>query len=923
MQIISLPSLRAEANLFVSSISCYNSAMKTPEHAPIEGRGMFDPLGPQASLIRLEEEVRRVWKRRDLPAAVRAARHAGPSQVICVQPLATGQSHADQVRLLAAADLLARYQTMQGAAVRRRAGWAGHGLAVEVAVERSLGPEVTGLEEAAFSNACRELARGEVMRGERLAGELGLWLDPDDVYVTLTPGAVGTVWSALHRLWQAGRLRLEQRVVPFCPRCATPLSEAEAARNAFQAEAMAAWLLLPWEDQPGAYFLVWTPAPWTLVGMVALAAHPEASYVLVELPSRSAGAPRRLLLAEAALRRLKISEYQRVRRLPGKALRGTGYYPPFTFVPAGEGLARIVLSEEVSLEQGSGLMPVTPSFEARSLALAVARNLPVPHLLDDWGRLDGAVSPWRGLSPLDVAPLVIENLRARGLLFREEEAPATRSQCPYCQAPLLPLARRVWLAETESGPWFLSRDRSWGTPLPIWTCDGCGETTCLAGLDDLAHRAGVEASQIDLHRPEVDRVTFSCERCGGTMHRVPEIIDAEFEAAVVPWAAGLAREATEPGLAVCLEERCPDWLDDMLEVAALLGSPLAWEQAVPLSKGQAWPDGEAERRQAADARRWAAYAGLTPEQAEEVFLRPLWGLAAADDAPPVGAGRPTPVGALLDRWLQARLFEVAGATARALDAADPGRAAEHLAALPGDLTGWYVPHHPRGGLPAGPVGDEMVSTLSRLLAPCVPHLAEAISVRLASQPAGGTEVDSSVHLAAWPDPPPAWQDSALLAQVALVRRLAVLGGAARATAGLEAGQPLRHGVVHLGRGTAARWPGPGALQDLLAQALVVDGLEVLFDTVPGLSWHLSLTPGREPAREVSPATIAQALATLGACEAAELAEQLRAGLSIRLQASGQAITLLPDEVQVIPQAPPGWAAAADDELVVSLKLKAV
>lgn len=888
----------------------------------MEGSGPLDLLEPQASLIRLEEEVRRVWKRRDLPAAVRAARHDGRPLTICTQPLATGQPRADQVRLLATADLLARYQTMQGAAVRRRLGWVGHGLAVEVAVERSLGPEVAGLEEAAFNAACRKLAQAEVARGEQLADELGLWLDIDDSYVTLTSSSVSAVWGALHRLWQAGRLRQEQRVVPFCPRCATPLSAAEAARNVSQAEAVATWLLLPWEDEPGAYLLVWTPVPWALVGMVALAAHSEASYVLIELPSRSGGAPQRLLLAEAALRRLQAGEYQWVRRLPGKALRGAGYSPPFTFVPSGEQMAGIVLSEEVPLEQGSGLMPVTPSFEARSLALAVERDLPVPHLLDDWGRFDAAVSTWRGLSPPDVAPLVVENLRERGLLFRAEDAPASRSLCPYCETPLLPLARRVWLAEMGSGPWFLGRDRSWGTPLPIWACDGCGETTCLAGLDDLAHRAGREVGQIDPHRPEVDQFTFSCESCGGTMRRVPEVVDAEFEAAVVPWAAGLAREPAVPGLAVSLGDRHPGWPDDMVEVAALVGASLAWEQAVPLSKGREWPAGEAERRRAADAQRWAVYAGLTPEQAEEAFLQPLWRVAIAEGGELESTGRPTEVGALLDRWLQARLHEAVDVVGQALDAADPGRAAGHLAVLPGDLTDWYVPHHPRGGLPVGPVGEEVVAILSQLLAPFVPHLAEAISRRSAGQrPARGAEGEGSVHLATWPPPPPAWQDSALLAQVALVRRLVALGRTARAKAGLEANQSLLQGVVGPEMRTAVGWPGPGVLQDLLALALAVDRVEVVSDTGRHLSWRLSLAPGREPTREVPPDTIAQALAALDAGEAGALAEQLREGLSIRLLAGEQAITLLPDEVRVTPQAPAGWIAAADDDLVVSLKLR--
>ncbi len=888
----------------------------------MDAGGPFDQLTPDASMIRLEEAVRRLWKRHDLMTAGRERRSDGPLLLIYPQPLATDQPRASRVRLLATADLLARHRTMRGAFVRQRVGWASHGLAVEVAVERLLGPEVAGLEESAFCDACRELALADVAQGEHLLSELGLWLDADDVYLTLTPDAVGIVWGALHGLWQAGRLRQELRVVPFCPRCATPLSAAEAARESVPAESLTAWLLLPWEQEPGTYLLVWTAAPWTLVGMVALAAHPEASYVLVTLP-REEGAPRRLLLAEAALRRLPSSEYQVVRRLPAKALRAAGYRPPFTFLPAGEQIMGIVLSDDVPLAQGSGLVPVTPAFEARSLALAQARNLAVPELLDAWGRFDETVTPWQGLSPPDVARLVVENLQARGLLLRVEEAPGSRSLCPYCETPLLPLARRVWLAETSSGPWILGRDRSWGTPLPVWICEACGQATCLAGLDDLAHRAGLEANQIDPHRPGVDRFTWPCESCGETMHRAPEVVDAGFEAAIVPWMAGPTAEPASGSLAVSLGDRQPGWLSDTAEMTALLRGSPAWEQSVTVEEGSEWPARELQHSRPADAERWAAYAGSTPEEAEEAFLRPLWSLAAAGGIQPPTSlrGGEVAVGELLDRWLQARLHEVTCVVGQALDDADPGGAVGHLATFADDLADWYLPHHPRGGLPAGPAGDEMLATLSRLLAPFVPHLAEAISSRqVGRRHAGAREAQGSVHLATWPTPPPAWRNEALLAQMALVRRLAALGCSARAAAGLKTERPLAQAVIGLEGETADRWMGPGALQDLLAQALAVDGVEVISDAAARMAWHLSLAPGKDPVHEVPRAAIVDALAALDASKAAALAQQLREGLSISLQVGGQALTLLPDEVQVRPQAQSGWNAAAEGGLVVSLKV---
>ncbi|MEJ2208609.1 MAG: class I tRNA ligase family protein, partial [Anaerolineae bacterium] len=890
------------------------------------GGGMPSEAAPGASLIRLEEEARRFWKRHDVPAAARDVGRGGPPLTAYAQPLAVDQARADQVRLLATADLLARYQAMRGAAARLCVGWAGHGLPVEVAVERALAAIGAEPDEAAFNRACRAQALAAAAEGEVLADHLGLWLEEGDAYLTLAPEAVGITWAALHRLWLAGRLRHERRVVPFCPRCATALSAAEAARSAAETETLAAWLLLPWEQEPGAYLLVWTPDPWTLVGMVALAVHPEATYVLVAPAAQTGKAPRHLLLAEAAFRRrpgaLARSEYRVVRRLPGKALRGAAYRPPFTFVPAGERAGGIVLSDDVPLGRGTGLMPVAPSFDARSLALAASHELPVPTLLDDWGRFDEGVSPWRGLSPLDVDPLVVENLRSRGLLLGVERSPAPRSLCPHCRTPLLPLARRVWLADTGSGPWILGRDRAWGAPLPIWICGECGEATCLAGLDDLAHRLGLEVGQIDPHRPAIDRLALSCEACGGAMRRVPQVVDADFEAAVVPWALGPATEPDASSLAVGLGDRHLGWLGDSAEVAALLRNSLAWEQAVALGEAGERPAWTPERGQPADAARWAAYTGGTPEQAEASFLRPVWHLAARPAVPPPAAapGGADVAGEILDRWLRARLFAAAGAVGQALEAADPGRAAGALAALVDDLMDWYLPQHPGGGLP----GDEAVGFLARLLAPFVPHLAESVYRRRAAGPLGSPGAEDSVHLAGWPAPPAEWQDEALLARVALVRRLAALAQEASAAAGLEADRLLPRALVGLEEEAVAGWPESGALHDLLAQALVVSEVQVVALAAAPVSWRLLLAPDRAPARDVPPAVIDQALAALDPGRAAALAADLRAGLSIGLDVSsaggGQAVTLLPDEVRVTPRPPAGWTAAGGGDVLVSLEL---
>jgi isoleucyl-tRNA synthetase len=870
---------------------------------------MFGVATADASFTRIEEEVRRYWRRHGIPEAARAASgRTGQPFLVYQQPLkVAGQDQSDRIRLLAITDLLVRYRTMRGAAVSWQAGWDCHGLAVEVEVERALGTDGAGYDLAQFSEACRRLALEGIEQGEALAERLGAWLGPDNVFVTLTPQAVSAVWGVLKRLWEAGLLSRERRVVPVCPRCATPLSTQESVRRTVEAETHSVWVRLPWQGEPNTYFLFWTPVPWTLVGMVALAAHPDASYVLVEPVEREEQSPGRLLLAEDVLNRSWQGRFRILRKLDGRALKGARYHPPFTFQPTGGGGDRVVLSTDTPVDRGSGLFPVTPAFDGPSLALARRHDLPEPQLLDRWGSLDASVTPWRGLSPLDAEPYVVEDLKARGLVVEKLTTTASRALCPYCETPLLPLARTVWLLATGSGPWLLSRDRVWGTTLPVWACGGCGEELFVAGVDDLGHRAGRDANQIDPHRPAVDQITLPCASCGGVMQRVPDVVDPGFEISVLPWAT-----SSRPGpadLAIGLGDRDTGWLGDLNEIVALLRQTLAWEQAANLADGgrDALPlDIEGSP---AEPLRWAAYTGSTPEEAEEEFLRPLWNLVLSlrgghHSAPSQGMQVGTH-NQLMERWLRARLCQAIEGVTEALEAPDPRRAAQELAALVLEIGNCYVPFGP-GAQP------EIVETLARLLAPFVPHLAEA-AYRLTSGRMG-----QSVHLIGWPDPEPLWEDKLLLARMAQVQRLAALGKVARAGVNVAAGQELHQAIISMSEELAVE---PlVSFQMLLAHVLHVAKVRFASDITEWVVWRLTLERQQSVERDIAQEEIETALAGLVPTQAAPLASQLRAGLSVGLEVAGQAITLLPDEVRVSAHPRSGWTVAFDAEQVVVLKV---
>ena len=861
---------------------------------------MSEQTDSAISLVRLEEETRRYWRRDQIPLSGQTRRQQGPVALLYQEPLqVVGQPWAHQVRLLATADLWARFRSMRGNAVQYRTGWATHGLSVEYAVEQSLGADTADYGLEGFNAICRQVAQEGVDQGRVLAEWLGVWLQEEGLFDPMSPASIGACWAALRRLWDAGRLRQEMRVVPTCPRCATPLSTSEAAQHRVEAEGQSVWLRLPWGDEPETYFLTWTAMPWTLVGMAALAAHPEASYVLVELEKEDGQPDSRLLMAEALLGQAPFKPARILRHLSGRSLRGARYRPPFTFAPLPQGAGRVVLSKEVPLNQGTGLMPVVPAFDSLSLALAQEHDLPIPDLLDDNGKFGEGARPWRGLTPLDSEPFLVEDLEARGLLVRRELGSVARRLCPYCETPLLPQARHTWLVDTEEGPWIVGRDRAWATPMPIWQCDRCQKQVCLAGLDELAQKTGQAVEQLDLHRPAVDGLVFPCHACSGSMRRVPAVIDAAFEAAVLPWALFPQELGTEPALAIGLGHEKDGWLADLATAATLLhGSALGGPSlTVPLGSSDSMHD--IDSRTPADALRWAVYTETSPLQAERSFLQPLWELVVAPRPP----SPPDAESSILERWMAARLRQAIQEITQALELCEARRAARALNSFVGHLTNWYAPLCP-GGLPAiwGP--------LSRLLAPFVPHLAEAI--RRHSEGRIG-----SVHLVDWPTPGYITDDDApLLRQMERALCLAALGKAARQQAGIPEDRLLHRARVGLTEDKVAA----EELRALWARLLGVQQVEQCSDAMAEVAWKLRLEPDVAANQSVAPQAIDASLTALGPQVRARLVTELWEGRSIGLEVDGQAVTLLPDDVEISVEADPGWVAAAQDGCLVALEI---
>jgi isoleucyl-tRNA synthetase len=548
---------------------------------------LFRPVSPRLNVTLMEEEVLHFWQTRhifqksdrqrvdrqrvDRQRADRQ-RSAGPPFVFYEgPPTANGKPGIHHALARAFKDIFLRYKIMRGHHVLRRAGWDTHGLPVEIGVEKQLGftgkSQIEAYGIAEFNDLCRKSAFEYIKEWENFTHRIGFWVDLQDAYVTFTNEYIESVWWILKQLWDRQLLYQGTQVVPYCPRCGTPLSDHEVALGYRQIEDPSIYVRMPLVDGPGTSLLVWTTTPWTLPGNVAIAVHPEVDYVTVERPVAEGGLEH-LVVARPLLRKVFGDEDLKiVDSFKGRKLKGRRYHPLFTFLLPGKPAHFVVLEDYVTTQEGTGLVHIAPAFGAEDLRTARAYDLPVLATITDAGTFRPEVRPWSGKFVKDADALIIQDLAQRGLLFQAGSLTHTYPFCWRCETPLLYTARLTWFIRTsqfkdklvalnqrihwfpehiQNGrfgnwlennvDWALGRERYWGTPLPVWQCADCHHQLVIGSLQELAEHLGRQPANLDLHRPFVDELHFPCPQCGGEMQRVPEVIDAWFDSGAMPLA---------------------------------------------------------------------------------------------------------------------------------------------------------------------------------------------------------------------------------------------------------------------------------------------------------------------------------------------------------------------------------------------------
>ncbi len=539
---------------------------------------MFRPISPQVNLPNKEEDVLRSWKVRHIFDKSKALHRDGPKFVFFEgPPSANGKPGVHHVLARAFKDLFLRYKTMRGYQVIRRGGWDTHGLPVEIEVERKLGfTSKTQIEEfgiARFNELCRQSAFEYIQEWEKLSDRIAYWIDLEDAYVTYTKEYIESVWWILKSLWDKKLLYQSFKVVPYCPRCGTPLSDHEVALGYRQTVDPSIYVRLPLVEDPGTSLLVWTTTPWTLPANVAVAVNPEVDYAIVELslpessnPDKPELARERLILARDMVDRVfgdqPVEIYETFK---GTKLKGLRYKPLFTLLLPDKPAYYVVLEDFVNTEEGTGLVHIAPAFGAQDLQTALNADLPILITIAEDGSFIPEIRPWSGQFVKHADPLIVQDLQTRGLLLKAESYTHTYPFCWRCETPLLYYARNTWYIHTtqykealvalnqrinwhpdyikdgrfgiwleNNVDWALGRERYWGTPLPIWECRECHQQLALGSLAELSELAHQDLSSLDLHRPYVDEVHIQCPECNGQMARVSEIIDVWFDSGAMP-----------------------------------------------------------------------------------------------------------------------------------------------------------------------------------------------------------------------------------------------------------------------------------------------------------------------------------------------------------------------------------------------------
>jgi isoleucyl-tRNA synthetase len=946
------------------------------------------PVDSNQSFPQLEEQVLERWRERDVFAESLRNREGADRWVFWEgPPTANGKPGVHHVLARAFKDIYPRYKTMRGHLVERKGGWDTHGLPVEINVEQQLGlhnkHEIEAYGIAEFNAKCRASVFEYLEDWNRLTERIGFWVDLDNAYRTLDATYVESVWWALRQIHDKGLLYEGHKVVPYCPRCGTALSSHELALGYKDVIDPSVYVRFPVAEdggplQAGDELLVWTTTPWTLVSNAAVAVDPELTYVRAKTGALEAP----VVLAEALVERVfgTDTEVQILARFPGAALDGVRYEPPFSYIKGAEYGERghtVLLGDFVTADDGTGLVHTAIAFGEDDFRLGAQYGLKVVNPVRLDGTYDERIKEYEGRFVKDADADLVEDLRARGRLLRAQEYEHSYPHCWRCGTPLLYYAKPSWYIATSqvkermlaanqtvgwhpehvkdgrfgrwlenNVDWALSRERYWGTPLPVWRSEDGEDFHVIGSFSELEELSGVKLE--DPHRPYVDDITYTDPQTGKVMRRVPEVIDVWFDSGAMQFAQWHAPfenqdkfEQAWPADFVCEAlDQTRGWFYSLLAVSVLLFDESPYKDVVCLglildedgkkmskSVGNVVDPFSVLDRFGADALRWYFFSSKQPwdgyrfseetiAEGVRLFLNTLWNTygflvlyenaADGDEVLASEAAAPTD----LDRWVLSRLSATVASVTERLDAFDATAGAREIATFVDDLSNWYVRRSRRrfweGDARAFATLRECLVTVAQLLAPFTPFIADEIYDNLDGS-AG------SVHLTDWPVARE--RDVELETAMATAREAVALGLRARAGAKVGLRRPLREAiVVAAGRERAAL----ETTADIVREELNVKALRFVNEADELGSYDLK--PNYRTLGPRFGKNMPQVAAAVEALDADRVAVALREGRTVGVNVDGHDHELTADDLLVGLQPLDGFQVEREGGHAVALDL---
>ncbi len=838
---------------------------------------MYNKVETNMDFARREKAVEKFWKENDIFRKSMENRKDGPTYTFYDgPPTANGKPHIGHVLTRVIKDMIPRYRTMKGYYVPRKAGWDTHGLPVELEVEKLLG--LDGKEQIEeygmdpFIRKCKESVWKYKGMWEDFSGTVGFWADMDNPYVTYDDNFIESEWWALKTIWDKGLLYKGFKIVPYCPRCGTPLSSHEVAQGYKTVKERSAVVRFKAKDED-AYFLAWTTTPWTLPSNVALCVNPDDSYCKVKAADGYV-----YYMAEELLDRVlgplgneETKAYEILASYKGRELEYREYEPLFE-CSAEKAKAQnkkghyITCDSYVTMTDGTGIVHIAPAFGEDDANVGRKYDLPFVQFVDGKGQMTKE-TPFSGLFVKAADPEVLKDLDGRGLLFSAPKFEHDYPFCWRCDTPLIYYARESWfikmtavrddlvrnnktvnwippsIGEGRFGNWLeniqdwgISRNRYWGTPLNIWTCE-CGEMMSIGSREELAEKSGnPDNKNIELHRPYIDEVTVPCPKCGRPMHRVPEVIDCWFDSGAMPFAQHHYpfenKEVFEQQFPAQFISEAVDqtrgWFYSLMAESTLLFNKSPYENVIVLglvldefgqkmskSKGNSVDPFEALKEYGADAIRWYFYVNSAPWlpnrfhgkavlEGQRKFMGTLWNTYAffvlyanIDSFDATKYSLDYNKLAVMDKWLLSKLNTVVKTVDNCLDSYQIPEAARALDDFVDEMSNWYVRRCRDRFWAKGMEQDKInaymtlytaLVTVAKAAAPMIPFMTEDIYRNLVCSL--DKDAPESVHLCDFPSVKEEWIDKELEADMEKVLEVVVLGRACRNSANIKQRQPI-------------------------------------------------------------------------------------------------------------------------------------